>query len=539
MLSHLLRKVRPPATEVLQTVRVEGIVWHLRSGAADVLGAAPDLDSWQKSGRATLVKENFQRSIRRVTLPGGAIYYKHIRANSPRSWFRELVRPPKARLEFENALLLLSHGIECIEPLAWGTSASLWPGESFIITREATEAVPLDRFLETPLTPGMRRALATAFGLFVGRLHRGGFLHPDPHPGNFLIRWPPGADPEFLLLDVHALQGFTDYREAEANLVVLNRWFQLRANRTDRARFRLEYGGDGGVAKRIEVATRESNLRFWANRLDRYRGNNREFRKIAARGVRGHAVRDLPEELLSQWIVDPDAAFADPEAAILKDSPSSTVALLTRDTRIYVFKRFRRSGPMTGLKNRLRPSSALRSWVAGQSLRDRGLPTARPLAVLHRFRAGLPREGYLIFEFIAGALELPDAVAAASHEERRQLMGDLGRLIRDMHDRGVSHRDLKAPNILVADGMPILIDLVGVRLGLRVSVRDRVRNLARLNASSLAAPSVSNSDRLRFLRAYRSWSAFPTGDWKRLWRAIGVETSAKVEKNRRSGRVLA
>ncbi len=539
MLSHFLRKLRPQPSEVLQTVRGNGIVWHLRTGAAEVLGATPDLADWQQRGWATLVKGNFQRSIWRVALPGGAIYFKQCRANSPRSWFRELLRPPKARLEFENALKLLSNGIGCTEPLAWGASDSRGPGDSFIVTREAAEAVPLDQFLQAQLTAERRRTIAKVLGRFLGELHRAGFVHPDPHPGNFLIASPELGDPKLLLLDVHALERASDVADTTANLVILNRWFQLRATRTDRARFWKAYASSPGAAKVLETATRKSNLRFWANRVGRYLGNNREYRKIRGRGVRGHAVKELPGDLLEGWCADPDAVFDRPDATILKDSPSSTVALLTLGSAKYIFKRFRRANLSTGLKNLFRPSSALRSWIAGQSLRDRGLPTARPLAVLHRTRNGLQREGYLIFEFVAEAVELPDAIATATVEQRRALLDGLGRLLRDLHDRGVSHRDLKAPNILVADGAPILIDLVGVYLGLRVPHHERVRNLARLNASSLVSPTITNADRLRLLRAYRSWSIHPMPDWKALWRAVAVETSAKVEKNRRSGRVLA
>ena len=287
------------------------------------------------------------------------------------------------------------------------------------------------------------------------------------------------------------------------------------------------------------MQTRQSNLRFWRNRLGRYLGNNREYRKVRGVGFRGHAVKDLSNELLARWLVDPERMFRDPAVQILKDSRSSTVAILEHGGEKYIIKWFRRNSVLTGIKNLLRRSPAMRSWIFGQSLRDRGLPTARPLAVLQRFRGGFPREGFLIFKYIAGAVELPGAVARASADERKQLAEDLGRLVRDVHDKGVSHGDLKAPNILIADGRPVLVDLVGIRLGLRVPFRERVRNLARLNASFFRSPLVRNSDRLRFLRAYRSWSLAQPVGWKILWKAIVAETLVKVEKNRRSGRVLA
>ncbi len=533
MLSHLFRKLRPAkATETLETVRANGQIWHFRAGAPELLGGIPDIAVWERDGTATLVKKNLQRSIWRVALPGGAVYFKLCRTNTPRAWVRDILRPPKAQLEFENALTLQSRGIGCTEPLAWGMSDGLWPGDSYIVTREQSNAEPLDLFLTRPLTPPRRRELAVAFGIYLAKLRGAGVVHPDAHPGNFLIEWI--AAPRFFLLDVHAIQ--TSTSAADGNLVSLNRWFQMRSTRTDRSRCWRAYSSQDSP-KDLESQTRESNLRFWRNRLSRYVGNNREYRKIRGPGVRGHAVKDLPEDLLLKWIAEPGAVFK--VSTILKDSRSSTVAIIEHDGKKYIAKRFRRSGLFTGIKNRLRLSPAMRSWTFGQSLRDRGLPTARPLAVLQRYRGGLPREGYLIFEFLADAVELPDAVAQTGWFKRRQLAETLGRLLRDAHDRGVSHRDLKAPNILIAGGEPVLIDLVGVRVGLKIVDAERIRNLARLNASFAGSTLVTRGDRLRFLRAYSSWSSRPPGDWKTYWRAIAAETSIKIEKNRRSGRVLA
>jgi hypothetical protein len=122
----------------------------------------------------------------------------------------------------------------------------------------------------------------------------------------------------------------------------------------------------------------------------------------------------------------------------------------------------------------------------------------------------------------------------------------LGRLVRLMHERQVSHRDLKAPNILmrgaatdVRTAEPVLIDLVGVEAGRPVPLRIRVRDLARLNASFLRSPHVTRADRLRFLRAYLCWGLHGRGDWKPLWRQVADATRAKAAKNARSGRPLA
>jgi serine/threonine protein kinase len=114
-----------------------------------------------------------------------------------------------------------------------------------------------------------------------------------------------------------------------------------------------------------------------------------------------------------------------------------------------------------------------------------------------------------------------------------------------MHDRGVSHRDLKAPNVMLqgastnpGTATPVLIDLVGVRASAEsVPFARRTRELARLNASFLAMPHVTRGERLRFLRAYLRAGARQS-DWKKWWKAVSEATAAKVAKNRRTGRVL-
>src|SRR5260370_119318 len=61
-------------------VRAGGLVWRLAPGAAGVLGpGGPDLAGWEAGGQAEPVKQNLQRTITRVRLPGGTVYVKRCR----------------------------------------------------------------------------------------------------------------------------------------------------------------------------------------------------------------------------------------------------------------------------------------------------------------------------------------------------------------------------------------------------------------------------------------------------------------------------
>ena len=110
---------------------------------------------------------------------------------------------------------------------------------------------------------------------------------------------------------------------------------------------------------------------------------------------------------------------------------------------------------------------------------------------------------------------------------------------RGLHERQLSHRDLKAGNILAAEDRIWLIDLVGMRVFMQLSREERIQNLTRLNASFHAHPLLTRTDKLRFLRTYQNWGLHSSGRWKKWWKAIDKATLAKVARNRSRGRPLA
>ncbi len=135
----------------------------------------------------------------------------------------------------------------------------------------------------------------------------------------------------------------------------------------------------------------------------------------------------------------------------------------------------------------------------------------------------------------------------------------MARTIRGLHQRQLSHRDLKAANILVRrlDVPPPgprvtepvgllhepetsvwLIDLVGVELFRKMPHRRKIQNLARLNASFHSRSGLTRTDRLRFLRTYLFDGLRGAGNWKDWWRQINEATERKAARNRRHGRPL-
>ena len=78
------------------------------------------LQEWLESGQASIVKHGPHRTVYRVNLSGFHFHLKHHRLPNLRAWLRQLVRPPKARMEYERALALTARGIPTIIPLGVG-----------------------------------------------------------------------------------------------------------------------------------------------------------------------------------------------------------------------------------------------------------------------------------------------------------------------------------------------------------------------------------------------------------------------------------
>src|SRR5206468_1566795 len=145
------------------------------------------------------------------------------------------------------------------------------------------DSQPLARFLESAPPPPLRQLLAKALGEFLARMHQAGVVHADLHPGNLLLRLDREGRPHLYLVDLADVRvGAPLGRKAcQDNLVVLNRWFALRASRTDRLRFWRAYDpgarADARTPRDLEERTLASNLTFWRRRDPRCLADNRCF----------------------------------------------------------------------------------------------------------------------------------------------------------------------------------------------------------------------------------------------------------------------
>jgi tRNA A-37 threonylcarbamoyl transferase component Bud32 len=541
------------------------------------------LEEWRSEGWLATIKSGPHRVVYRVDLPAGAIYVKHYLVPDYRAMFRQWFRRGKGRNEGKRSEVLASIGVPTIYPVALGERRKRkFLLENFLITWEIPGAFPLDDFVENRLEqlpePGrarLRQRLATSLAILTARLHDAGMIHIDFHPGNVLVRVDQAGDPELAMVDLDALRQLSrlNWTTARQNLALLDHYFWLRSTRTDRHRFLKSYlehraqpvGDVRRFAQEIEDSTRAWAERLWRRWGRRCRSTNKYFQIVRSNDSWSIASRNLDSSTIRSLLVDPDEPFSRPETRILKNSRTSTVAETTmlvcgRPSQV-IYKRFNCKKWFDPWLNLFRPSRAWRSWQAGQHLASRGISTPCNLAFLARkhsfwtrpFSWFLPHETYLVTikqENVATLAEYGRQVLrqlgdAESHARVRQLNLALARLVRALHERSLSHRDLKASNILIhLDALDSsepfsLIDLSGVRLMNPVPFNRRVQNLARLSVSLSAVPGRTRTESLRFLRAYLPWGLSPLSDWKHVWRTTEKAIMAKRARNRRRGRPLS
>jgi tRNA A-37 threonylcarbamoyl transferase component Bud32 len=541
------------------------------------------LDQWRAEGRVTTVKSGPHRVVYRVQLPDFAIYIKHYLVPDRRAKYRQWFRRGKGRNEGKRSERLASIGVPTITPIALGERRKrFFLFDNYLVTREIPDSTALDAFLETeleripePRRSRIRRRLATAVGVLTARLHNAGLLHIDFHPGNVLVRLDADDSPALMMIDLDALRSVKklSWPRAQQNLALLDHYFWLRSSRADRHRFLkayLEFRNDAhppvrDFAKGVEGSTRRWAERLWRRWGKRCRSTNKYFQIYQSPNAWCVASRDLDPADVAPLLIDPDAPFDGPDAKIIKDSRTTllaeTVMRVDGEPTPVIYKRFNRKKWIDPILAVFRPSRAWRSWQAGQHLASRGIPTPRNLAFISRrrrpwfspFEGKLPHETYQITikqenatTLLEHVLEvLPGLDPESLRAEVRRITPALAALVRSLHDRSLSHRDLKASNILIRQdrglrsGFLSLIDLVGVRLQNPVPMHRRVQNLARLSVSLADAPGRTRTESLRFLRAYLPRGLAPTSGWKDLWRAIEKATRTKQARNQRRGRPLS
>lgn len=241
---------------------------------------------------------------------------------------------------------------------------------------------------------------------------------------------------------------------------------------------------------------------------------------FAVEGWHGVVARELRPPSLARAV----ARLTDPAAAVETLHWGRNYVYVCRlETRRgtvpVVVKQFRHEGARARLRRRLRGSKAERSWAVAEALRAAGVDTPEPvLRIESDDPAGPSFYVSRLAEGVTEARYLLRAAAAGEAAERfpevpvDELVDELAALARRLHGHRIWFRDFTSGNVLLSRNGGVLrlslVDLNRARLGRRLTLSERTRDLARM-------PILRREHQERFLRSYwrgtRERSGVPAG----------------------------
>jgi tRNA A-37 threonylcarbamoyl transferase component Bud32 len=158
-------------------------------------------------------------------------------------------------------------------------------------------------------------------------------------------------------------------------------------------------------------------------------------------------------------------------------------------------------------------SRSFRELALTEEIRSCGIQTIQPIAAIHQVILWPLYRAYLLSLEIAHSRDLTQFFQEiGSHPSRenlflkRKMIRSVGLLLRAFHQSGFFHGDLQLKNILAAGEQPFLIDFDRSYRKKILSIREKIKNLLRLNRSvekwmRVGLP-ITRMDCWRFFLAY-------------------------------------
>jgi tRNA A-37 threonylcarbamoyl transferase component Bud32 len=481
----------------------------------------------------TVVKARPMRVVLRGRVEGtGAATEAFLKAHRPVTALDRAKRLVEAKGPAEGSILLdlRKRGVAVPGVLGWSATPE---GHDLLLTAAVEGARSLEEARAADVPHAQRVALEEAVGALLRRAHDAGWTDDDVHAGNVVVT--PGgpvlvdagrghvrdAVPPARRIRLLGAAGHGLRADARSGLRALRAY--LEGDRERARKWMRDVSRDAATAARA----------YRHRRARRARRTGLHFLAFAPAGP-GSAGVLARRRVPAAWSALAASLLSGPPpgARPLKADGSVVAARLPGVADEVVLKRF-----APRWKDPWRTPRPIRAFRRAYALRVRGVECPEPLlAAADADGAGV----YVAAGAGPGAADLHEAARGAlalSPARRRAALFDLGRFLRRLHDAEVSHRDLKAPNLVarVEGGRVrfLVVDLEGARPRRGpVPWRRRARDLARLDAS-VGAPFVSRADRRRVLSGYlAAWTRPPVepeafAAWVRADRARKVGPSGR------------
>jgi tRNA A-37 threonylcarbamoyl transferase component Bud32 len=460
----------------------------------------------ERGGKA--IKESRWRWAGILTLTkGGRIFVKRDRTKGWLESLKYLFFPSKGRKEWFNAHQLKERDLSIPNPLGWMEKTHLgFVKESYYLSEAIGSGISIIDSFQSGERVGVH-SLAKEVKTF----HDSGLFHKDLHGGNFL--W---NGESFFLTDLHRAKILRSlsFRRRLWNLSQLFHSLRSQWGREDQMRF-IEAYFEG---KLLDLQKREAVLqeilslmgrlqkRQWKSRTKRCLKESTEFSVKREKGVTTYYRRDFPLDRSKKVIEEHRSLVKERPSALVKSSSEIAVSLIKNGERVICVKQFRYPYFRDRFKERFRRSKGLKSWIAGNGLRTRGIPAPEALAFVE-IRDGLGlKESFFLMEASETGQEMDRYIfkGFVDLKEKRLFIQAFAQRLSHFHKMNLYHKDMKTCNILVSKNGETwdfyLLDMEDVLLNKEVNEKRLFKNFLQLNTS--VPKSFTRTDRWRFFKEY-------------------------------------
>jgi len=300
----------------------------------------------------------------------------------------------------------------------------------------------------------------------IAHMHAAGLIQRDIHPGNFLLttqdihvidgadirkHWHSPLPPQPSIDNIaHFLSQF--FSEDDTSLQMFFDYYCRCRNWQQTPRMKKR------VTKAIRQWTDWREKKYLQKTLRSctdFRAR-KEWRSLTVCNRAWH--NDRRQSLLDE----PEQTIAG--GTIIKDGNTATVVRTTFGNQQLVVKRYNLKNPWHRLRRAIRPTRAMVSWRNANRLRFIGVSTPQPLAVIEERWGPLRGRAYFISAYLAGQ---------PINEVIQQNLSDIDvlnncadlvlRILQQFCRLRLSHSDLKASNLIVAQDQLFIIDLDGMK----------------------------------------------------------------------------
>jgi tRNA A-37 threonylcarbamoyl transferase component Bud32 len=484
------------------------------------------ISSVQEMG-GEVIKESKWRWAALLCLPSGRkVFLKRDRTKGWTGYLKYLVLPSKGRKEFLIASQLERKSLNIPKPLGWMERVRKGlVRESYYLSEAIGTGVS---FIEEDVKSKEPHSMIE-LAMTVRKFQDAGLFHQDLHAGNFL--W--GGDSLFLT-DLHRTQVVKRLSLNQRLWNLSHLFHSLRSmwGEGEQLQFLDQYyEGRFDDSQKREILHQKIypvmdrlQKRQWRSRTKRCLRESTEFTIQIEKGIRYFHRRDFPLDRLKRVMEEHRARVRERSLSLIKYSPEVIVSILNDGGERICLKQFCYPHFWGRMKEHFRRSKGLKSWMAANGMRARGIPSLKPLALVERKNWSGLEESFLFMEALADDQEMDRYILKGFEDfnKKRLFIKTFARWLNGLHKRSLFHRDMKTCNILVSERGETwdfhLLDFEDLLMGEKVNRKKLFRNFLQLNTST---PKVMTKvDRFRFFREYLRLNPIVKDQRIFLWRLI-------------------